>query len=660
MRSISLRTTMILWIWGVTALVFGLTIVADFHFTKEKVEKFLETSATDKAQFYTKKFDLIFNEAALVAKMMEISFNRRYTGIGDKSQEELLKEYLKLVLEANPYIHSVSMAFEPGQFSTDSEKFSPIYFRQKDRIDYLQLGEKDNYNYLEKAWYFAARDQQKTLWTEPYRSEVSLGKDGKEYMLLITHSQPLFRDGKVIGVVVIDISLDEISQKLSELKILKSGYCVAMSNKGVLLNGIGNHKALEKNIHELSPEMAAELKDLDKIATSACKFIRINEPAGNRPAWIVLRPLRHAGIMAGSIAFVYPVEEIRGVIYDLQAESSLLGFFGLILMLIIVITISRSIARPICALAHGVGKVAHGELDHKIEVLSKIAEVTAMQSSFNKMSDDLKTYMRELKETVAARERIENELKIAHQIQASMLPRIFPPFPDRKEIGIFGLMEPAKEVGGDFYDFFFINPDKFCMVVADVSGKGIAAALFMVITKTLLRTEAMNDLPPEEILGRVNNMISADNDELMFVTVFLAILDTRTGELSCANAGHNPPLLSSAPDNTFSFEYLKLNKNVVLGVMPDITFKPNSFKMRDGDVFFLYTDGVNEAMNVESAQFTDKRLRDTLNANCDKEVTSLVKELRKEVATFTNGAAQSDDITMLAIKFNGPENQNKS
>ena len=241
-----------------------------------------------------------------------------------------------------------------------------------------------------------------------------------------------------------------------------------------------------------------------------------------------------------------------------------------------------------------------------------------------------------------------------------MLPRIFPPFPDRKEIGIFGLMEPAKEVGGDFYDFFFINPDKFCMVVADVSGKGIAAALFMVITKTLLRTEAMNDLPPEEILGRVNNMISADNDELMFVTVFLAILDTRTGELTCANAGHNPPLLSFASDGKFSFEYLKLNKNVVLGVMPDVVFKPNSFKMCDGDVIFLYTDGVNEAMNVESSQFTDKRLRDTLNTNCDKEVTSLVKELRQKVATFTAGAAQSDDITMLAVKFNGPENQNKS
>jgi len=655
MHKISLRTTMILWIWGVTALVFGLTMAVDFYYTRDTVEQFLEKSATDKAQFYTKRFDLIFNEAALVAKMMEISFNRRYTEIGDKSHEEQLKEYLKQVLEANPCIHSVSMAFEPGQFSRDTENFSPIYFRQKDRIDFLQLGEKPDYSYFAQEWYYAARDQQKALWTEPYRSSVSLGADGKEFMLLITYSMPLFRDGKVIGVIVIDISLDEISQKLSELKILKTGYCVAMSNKGMLMNAIGNYKALAKNINELSPEMAAELKDLNKLATSACKFIRVNEPVAGRPAWVVLRPLRHSGIMAGSIAFVYPTDEIHGVIYDLQAESSLIGFAGLILMLVIVITISRAIARPICALARGVGKVAHGELDHKIEVFSKIAEVTAMQNSFNKMSDDLRNYLRELKETIAARERIENELKIAHQIQASMLPRIFPPFPDRKELSIFGLMEPAREVGGDFYDFFFITPDKFCMVVADVSGKGIAAALFMVITKTLLRTEAMNDLPPEQILARVNELISADNDELMFVTVFCAILDTRTGELACANAGHNPPLLSVSPDGGSSFEFLKLNKNVVLGVMPGVKFKPNSFKMRAGDVLFLYTDGVNEAMNTAAKQFSDKRLHDTLNANCDKEVTSLVKELRHEVAVFTDGAEQSDDITMLAIKYNGPQ-----
>jgi serine phosphatase RsbU (regulator of sigma subunit) len=261
----------------------------------------------------------------------------------------------------------------------------------------------------------------------------------------------------------------------------------------------------------------------------------------------------------------------------------------------------------------------------------------------------IKRFSVNLKETISEKERIESELKIARSIQASMLPT---KFPDRKDIDIFAIMEPAREVGGDFYDFFFIGKNKICTIIGDVSGKGITAALFMVISKTLLKTESLRGLEPGEILLRVNNLLYPDNEECMFVTVFCTILDIKTGELQYANAGHNPPLLYTDSDG---FNFIDVNKGFVLAAMNNVNFVSEKLYLKPDDLIFLYTDGVTEAMNPDNKQFSNNRLLQTLSKLKGKDVQKCIEGVREEVRSFVKEEPQSDDITMLALKYNGSD-----
>ncbi|MFH0844887.1 MAG: PP2C family protein-serine/threonine phosphatase, partial [Pseudomonadota bacterium] len=204
--------------------------------------------------------------------------------------------------------------------------------------------------------------------------------------------------------------------------------------------------------------------------------------------------------------------------------------------------------------------------------------------------------------------------------------------------------------GGDFYDFFLINDRKLCFIIGDVSGKGVPAALFMMITKALLKTVAMQDLGPNEILYNVNNIISPDNESSMFVTILCAILDTETGELEIGNAGHNPPLIFRGDGG---FEFIGLPKSFVLGPMEDTKFASEKMKLKPHDTLFFYTDGVTEAMNPQSELFSEERLRGILSGLKENSILEIIHGVRDEIRGFANGAPQSDDITMLMVKFYG-------
>lgn len=256
-----------------------------------------------------------------------------------------------------------------------------------------------------------------------------------------------------------------------------------------------------------------------------------------------------------------------------------------------------------------------------------------------------------LKAAVAEKERIEADLRIARDIQAGVLPRSFPAFPDREDFDIFALMEPAREVGGDFYDFFLINENKLCFIIGDVSGKGIPAALFMMVTQILLKTLAMSGLPPDEALFKANNMIASENEQGMFVTILCAMLDTETGEVEIANAGHNPPLIHRG--NGEGFEFMPLPEGIVLGPIEGARFSSLKVTLEPGDLIFFYTDGVTEAMNPRSEFFSEERLRTTLSSLRGAETAELVSGVRDAVKGYAGEAPQSDDITMLALQYKG-------
>lgn len=261
-----------------------------------------------------------------------------------------------------------------------------------------------------------------------------------------------------------------------------------------------------------------------------------------------------------------------------------------------------------------------------------------------------KDYMVNLKQVTAEKERIGAELSVASQIQADMLPRIFPPFPDRKEFDLYASMVPAKEVGGDFYDFFMADEDHLVMVMADVSGKGVPAALFMVIARTLIknRSQSQMSLSPAEILADVNGQLCEGNEEGMFVTVWLGILNISTGKGMAANAGHEHPAVRRAGGQ---FELVKYRHSPALAVMEGIRFREHEFQLNQGDTLYIYTDGVPEATNSEEELFGEERLLAALNREPDADPEKLLWNMAEDMDAFMAGAPQFDDTTMLALKM---------
>lgn len=246
------------------------------------------------------------------------------------------------------------------------------------------------------------------------------------------------------------------------------------------------------------------------------------------------------------------------------------------------------------------------------------------------------------------KERISAELNVATEIQTSMLPSIFPAFTDREEFDIYATMQPAKEVGGDFYDFFSIDDDHLAVVIADVSGKGVPAALFMVVAKTLIKNHTQAGLTPVEVFTLVNTQLCENNEVGMFVTAWMGVFEISTHHFICVNAGHNPPLLKRADG---SFEYLKLHTGFVLGGMEEIKYKQVEMQLENGDELYLYTDGVTEATNANDELYGEERLLTVLNNNTELNPDELLSRIKKDIDSFVNGASQFDDITMVAFKI---------
>ena len=287
------------------------------------------------------------------------------------------------------------------------------------------------------------------------------------------------------------------------------------------------------------------------------------------------------------------------------------------------------------------------------ESISNIDEIGMLAGSVDRMEEQIQEYIDNITRAAAEKERVSTELDMATRIQESMLPNDYPAFPDRDEFDIFAKMTPAKEVGGDFYDFFLVDDDHLCVVMADVSGKGIPAALFMMASKIILKNNAVMGKTPAEILKDTNNSICANNQLDMFVTVWLGILEISTGKLVAANAGHEYPVLK-APDR--KYELIKDKHGFVIGGMSGMRYKEYELTMKPGSKLFLYTDGIPEATNAKEELFTNERMLNALNENPDADTKQTLLNVRIAVDEFVQDAEQFDDLTMLCLEYKGREN----
>jgi len=343
-----------------------------------------------------------------------------------------------------------------------------------------------------------------------------------------------------------------------------------------------------------------------------------------------------------------PKTEIFDEVEEQNNRYSLLIAFATAIMIgLAYYLISKFVNDPIKRLTEDVSRLALGNLDTRIEINSN-DELGMLAQAFNKMTSDLKKSIEESARERAEKERIGAELGVAAAIQASMLPNIFPPFPERTEFDLYASMIPAKEVGGDFYDFYLIDKDNLAVVIADVSGKGVPAALFMMITKTMIKDGSPgNSL--KDLFESVNKKLCEGNEADMFVTAFMGVYNIPSGRFVFVNAGHNPPLLKK---HGSGYEFLETEPGYVLAWMKNSQYKEKEISLEPGDVLYLYTDGVTEAMNRRKELFGEQRLFDALNANRDVPLKKLLPAIKREVDNFEDGTEQADDITMLALKIN--------
>ncbi len=315
--------------------------------------------------------------------------------------------------------------------------------------------------------------------------------------------------------------------------------------------------------------------------------------------------------------------------------------------------INKDIIQPIVSLTRATEEFV-GNLDSENEFHSDIKtgdEIEALSKSFEKMDIELREYIKDNMAITAEKERIGTELNVATSIQLDMMPSIFPIFTERTDIDINAIIDPAREVGGDFYDFFFIDDNNMAIVVADVSGKGVPAALFMVIAKTLIKNQAQLGInSAEDILRNVNNQLCDSNELAMFVTVYLAIIDLSTGKGVVSNAGHEHPMLRHKGGE---FDYVKYEHSTVVGVIPGMEYPQHEITLEKGDTLFLYTDGVLEATDSKDQAFGEDRLKEVLNRDPEASLEDLLDTVKEEIDSFVGDAPQFDDITMLAFTYLG-------
>jgi serine phosphatase RsbU (regulator of sigma subunit) len=469
------------------------------------------------------------------------------------------------------------------------------------------------------------------------------GPAGKPVAFIAT---PLFQHPHLVGVAAFQLSSDEVYRAVNDYTGLgRTGETILASRRGndaVFITPTRHDP--DAAFHRTVP-IGSTLGRPIQEAIQARKGSGLAVDYQGRESlaiWTYVPYLR-----AGMVVKIETAEAFAPVA-RLRTASIVIAAATLIAAALAAVFVARSLADPIVRLTAMAKSLADGDLTRRIAVPAG-NEIGELATSFNDMAGQLAASIELLQETTAARERIESELRVAHDIQMSMVPKTFPAFPDRPEFDIHARIVPAREVGGDFYDFFFIGDDRVFLAIGDVSGKGVPASLFMAVTKTLLKATARKGRGPDEMLARLNHEICQDNDACMFVTIFCGIQDIRTGPLQYCNGGHNPPYVCTRE----GVRPLLGPNGTALGLVDGALYEAQTMVLAPGDVLFLYTDGVTEAIDKAGDLFTETRLEDCLRRAGRLASADLIRAAVEEVAAFATGTSQSDDLTVLALRYLG-------
>ena len=591
-----------------------------------------------------------------------------------------LHNIMQRVVELNPHIRSCGLSFIADYYPQKGHWFCPYAVKDEDgKIECSTIGDS-KHDYLNAAWFTEALEADSSYWSKPFMDSRDTITPLVSYMVPIHNKQ-----GKTVAILGADMSLYKFSGRLMRglslkgdtvhvsytrgeqdddnsansfrtLKEQLGSFYFIIDHDGTYIAHPDSGYVIRKNYFELAKATNDTIDDYVGRQMVAGKegIFKDKEDNGCHFDFFDLES-------SEVYMFYMPIEHTNWSIamavarYSIDALAIGFGFIFLILIglaLLVVRLVGKFVAkrvtRPLGQLAASADEVAKGNFNAPLPQLKHYDEIHLLRDSFEEMQHSLTHYIDELKDTTASKAAIENELKVAHDIQMSMLPKTFPPYPERDDIDIYGSLTPAKDVGGDLFDFYIRN-EKLFFCVGDVSGKGVPASLVMAVTRSLFRNISAHVAAPDEIVRTLNNAMAEGNDTNMFVTLFVGVLDLATGLLEYCNAGHNYAMLIGNLVST-----LPCDPNLPIGVMPDMTFTKQQLTIEPETTIFLYTDGLNEAEDPNHVLFGVQRIiriAELMVKEGKNDPTAIINEMIEGVHRFVDDAEQSDDMTILAIKY---------
>lgn len=500
----------------------------------------------------------------------------------------------------------------------------------------------DGSGYQSMSWYVEAKTKGKGIWCEPFISNY-VDKPVAVYAMPFYETLP---DGskKFKGVVCLDILLSFLRDAVASIQIENSGYAFILSAENKIVAHPRDDWIFKETLYSLAKGRDANLSDFEKAVRELHSGILLGKTFKGESACIYFSHMKVDGWVFG---IVWPADEFFEKRRKMTSILGMLSLVGYALMFGLVLVISSRVSRPLKELASVAKRLGQGDFEVEIPQVKGKDEIAEFAEAFGHMRDSLKENIEKQKSV----ERVQNELEMARKIQLGLLAK------NDDDDGVkdnrhklYPFILPAKEVGGDFYDFAKVDENRLAFLIADVSGKGIPAALLMMSSRSMLKSVVLAGSSVEDSFNVVNDRLAFRNYLNMFVTVWMGILDLRTGEVEFACAGHNPPVICH-DDGTV--EFAKSRPGLVLAAMEGTRYKRQTLKLEPGDTIFLYTDGVTEATNANEELFGDDRLLQTLRDACGMEPAEICPFVKSKIDEFVGDAPQFDDITMLALKFVG-------
>ncbi|MFM9995631.1 MAG: SpoIIE family protein phosphatase [Phycisphaerales bacterium] len=646
-----IRWKLILGVGGPLAIMLGVLLTYDFIGLRHEAFAMARERTQELAQRYAASLDAdcraIQQMALATARFLEVEPN---------PSESMLYDALRRSVESDDLIYGSCVAFEPGAFAgpraagppsplpvapgpmprPNPDLFCPYVFRGEHTLQRMDVA--DAYDYLDPKWewYRYPRETGRAFWTEPFFDE------GAGNAMMVTFVAPFFKDGAFRGTVNVDVLIADLRDRA--IRGVRAGTDIFLLSRGGLLI-VAPWPDAELGKSALDEAIQRGRKDIERLVRrmlaqlSGVESIRGLEDEEQQVAFYAPVPSPR-----WALAGVADENTIMWQVYAVLWRRAGVGVAAMAGLLIVVLAISVWLVRPVGVLAQAVSSLSEGNLDARVEGIRTNDEIGRLARAYNAMLDRLQTHVRALTRETAARHAVETELRVARDIQLSLLPR---EFPQRSEFRVHGVSAPARFVGGDFFDVFFAGEDLLTVVVADVSGKGVPAAMFMAVTRTMIRDlAAAGERSPAAILGRANEMLLRTNSESMFVTLIVAQYAPSTGVVRYANAGHPRPYIADAAGRTRPFGEIT---GTVVGALEGQVYRECEEKLDLGDRLIMYTDGVLEARATGGEFFGEKRLIAWLGRRGADTPREICEAGVREVDAFQPDG-RADDVTWLVLE----------